>query len=165
MQNPFKDGEGKQSIVRRLPGVPDATVDDYIADAWAKATSVAPCIAADTFPTGNTDEDKAAKEAELVAILRGIILRWNEGKSGAATAKMAGPYQLQMDTRPSRGFILLPQEIVDLQKLCRKPSSPFTFDTIPEDFQPDIPLYGAVINSYATGPAGEWSPDRVIPDV
>lgn len=156
MQNPFA-GDGKAAIARRLPGVEDATIQDYIADAWARAMSVAPCIGKDTFP--------AEKAPEVVAILRGIILRWHEAQSGAVVGKtnMAGPYQqsLQLDTRPKRGYVLLPSETLDLQRLCQKPGRPFTFDTIPDDFQVTSPLHGVVVNGdeNLNGPPGEWSPD------
>lgn len=167
MLNPFS-GQGKANIARRLPGVDDATIDDYIADAWAKATSVAPCIAADTFPSGNTDEEKAAKSAELVAILRGIILRWNDAQSGVKTQMAAGPYQQTIDPGVKRGWHLWPSEVVDLQRLCRKPGQPFTFDTMPDDFQSFTPLQGAVVNGDTetlNGPPGEWSEDAPVLDV
>jgi hypothetical protein len=161
VQNPFASDEGKATIARRLPGVPPETIEDYVTDAWAKATMVAPCIASDTFP----DAEHPEKAAQATAILRSIILRWAENKSGAVTAKVAGPYQLSLDQRPTRGFSLLPAEEVDLRKLCAKGSTPWSFDTTPDDFRPNWPLQGACINGYATGPAGEWSPDAPELDV
>ena len=167
MQNPFL-GDGKAAITRRLPNVDGETVDDYIADAWAKAVGVAPCISLDTFPP----ENKPEKAAELTAILRAIILRWHEAQSGALTGKtqMAGPYQqsIQLDARPKRGYTLQPSEIVDLQRLCQRTGRPFTFDTMPSDFEVKPPLYGVVVNGSTeglNGPPGEWSPDAVEPDV
>ncbi len=157
MQNPFA-GDGKAAIARRLPGVESTTIDDYVADAWARALSVAPCIGKDTFPP--------EKAPEVVAILRSIILRWHEAQSGAVVGKtnMAGPYQqsLQLDTRPKRGFTLVPSEQVDLQRLCQKKGRPFTFDTMPDDFTVTAPLHGVVVNGNTetlNGPPGEWSPD------
>lgn len=172
MDNPFAGPEGAAAIARRLqPPADPATVQDYIEDAWAKAISIAPCIAEDTFPPGATDEQKANKVAELKAILRAIILRWHEAQAGGLTGKtnMAGPYQqaLQLDARPKRGYVLQPSEIVDLQRLCTRRGAAFSVDTIPDEVQNDIPLYGVVVNGNAAfhGPPGEWSEDRVIPDV
>ncbi|AZS06575.1 head-to-tail adaptor [Mycobacterium phage JacoRen57] len=169
MENPFDSDEGKTAIKRRLPGVDDETVQDYIEDAWARATSVAPCIALPTFPKETEIEQKTA---ELKAILRGIILRWHEAQAGGLTGKtnMAGPYQqsVQLDARPKRGFQLQPSEIVDLQRLCMKKGRPFSVDTMPDDPAVDIPLYGVVVNGSTEGlhgPAGEWSPDAPVLDV
>lgn len=172
MQNPFADDAGKAAIARRLqPAAEATTVEDYIEDAWARATSVAHCIAKDTFPAG-TEEQKAQKVAELKAILRGIILRWHEAQAGGLTGKtqQAGPYQqsLQLDARPKRGYTLQPSEIIDLQRLCVRRGAPFSVDTVPETPQLDWPLYGVVVNGRTedlVGPPGEWSEDRVIPDV
>lgn len=172
MDNPFGDDQGKAAIARRLEGVKPETIQDYIDDAWARATGVAPCIALESFPPGATDALKAQKVAELKAILRGIILRWHEAQAGGAVGKtqMAGPYQqsVQLDSRPKRGFILQPSEIIDLQRLCQRKGRPFSVDTMPDDPALDIPLYGAVVNGPEDpllAPPGEWSEDRVIPDV
>lgn len=170
MQNPFGDDAGKAAIARRLqPQVESTTVDDYVEDAWARATAVAPCIALDTFPKEGEEEQKTA---ELKAILRGIILRWHEAQAGGATGKtnMAGPYQqsVQLDARPKRGFVLQPSEIVDLQRLCMKRGRPFSVDTMPDDPQANVPLYGVVVNGDTetlNGPPGEWSPDAPVVDV
>lgn len=170
MENPFNNEEGKAAIARRLPdGVAADTVQDYIEDAWAYATSAAPCIALDSFPkTG----EEAQKTAELKAILRSIILRWHDAQSGAVTGKsqMAGPFQqnIQLDQRPRRGYTLQPSEIIDLQRLCMKKGRPFSFDTMPDDPTLNVPLYGAVVNGSTEGlrgPPGEWSPDAPVVDV
>src|SRR6478609_5785232 len=130
MENPFDSTEGKAAIARRLPGVDADTVKDYIEDAWARATSVAPCIALESFPPGATQDLKDQKVAELRAVLRGIILRWHEAQAGGLTGKtqMAGPYQqsVQLDARPKRGYTLQPSEIIDLQRLCQKKGRPFS---------------------------------------
>lgn len=173
MLNPFADDTGKAAIARRLqPAADAATVQDYIEDAWARATSVAPCIALESFPPGATDEIKAGKVAELKAVLRGIILRWHEAQAGGVTGKtnMAGPYQqsLQLDARPKRGYTLQPSEIIDLQRLCMKKGRPFSFDTMPDDPVANVPLYGAVVNGRTEdlmGPPGEWSPDAPVLDI
>ena len=168
MDNPFDNAEGKAAIKRRLPdGTPDDTIQDYIEDAWARAISIAPCIALDSFPPS----DKPEKEDLLKAILRSIILRWNEASAGGVAGKtqMAGPYQqaLQFDARPKRGLTLINAEIVDLQRLCLKKGRPFTFDTMPDDFKVTTPLHGVVVNGdeNLNGPPGEWSPDAPEVDI
>lgn len=134
MDNPFI----VRDISRRLPNVPDDTIQDYIDDAWAKAVSIAPCITEEEFP----DE----KEDRVVAILRSIILRWHESNVAGAVSKTAGPFGIQYGTPVKRGYSLIPAEIVDLQRLCHKQGRPFSFDTIPEDYPPPDPLEEVVIN-------------------
>ncbi|WP_236724939.1 hypothetical protein [Mycobacterium avium] len=135
MQNPFA-GEGKAEIVRRLPGVDEATVQDYIEDAWGKATGVVPIIADDSWPP----EGKPEKAGAIKAILRAIILRWHEAQSGAVTGRTqaAGPYAqtLQLDTRPTRGYTLMPYEIVDLHRVARRQGGMFSVSTAPDDAGP-----------------------------
>lgn len=136
MQNPFA-GEGKAEIVRRLPDdVSSNTVDDYIEDVWARAVGVVPVIAEDDFPPVNKPE----KAAAIKAILRAIILRWHEAQSGAATGKTqtAGPYAqaVQLDSRPKRGYTLMPSEVVDLQRACKTKGAMFTVSTMPENAGP-----------------------------
>lgn len=169
MQNPFDDAAGKAEIARRLPGVDADTVGDYIADAWARALSIAPCLGELTFPPVGKEE---VKTAEVKAVLRAIILRWHEAQAGGQTGKtmMAGPYQqsVQLDARPKRGYTLQPSEIVDLQRLCQKKGRPFSFDTIPDEIPNQVPLFGVVVNGSTEGlhgPPGEWSPDAPIVDV
>lgn len=166
MLNPFL-GAGKDEIQRRLPDVKPETVDDYIADAWARALSIAPCVGKPTFPPPDAPE----KADQLKAILRGIILRWDEAQAGGVTGKtqMAGPYQqsIQLDSRPKRGFGLQNSEIVDLQRLCEKKGRPFTFDTMPDDWRVTYPLHGVIVNGdeHLNGPPGEWSPDAPELDI
>lgn len=172
MDNPFDTEEGKAAIARRLqPKADDATVQDYIEDAWAQATSVASCLAEDTFPTG-TEAQIASKTAQVKAVLRSIILRWHESQAGGLTGRTnsAGPYQqsLQLDARPKRGYTLMPSEVVDLQRLCLRKGRPFSVDTMPDDPALDVPLYGVVVNGDTetlNGPAGEWSPDAPTLDI
>lgn len=149
MDNPFESAEGKAAIARRLPGVDSDTVQDYIDDAWANALRVAPCI---------LEMDDENKEKQITAILRSIILRWHESGTGGVSAKVAGPYQMQLNAQPKRGYLLQPSEIVDLTSFCKKQGRPFSIDTTPE-LPEGYPLYGATINGYPGGPHGEWSPD------
>lgn len=169
MENPFSSAGGKAEIARRLPEVDSATVGDYIADAWARALSVAPCLGLDTFPPVGKEVEKTA---QVKAILRAVILRWHEAQAGGQTGKtqMAGPYQqsIQLDARPKRGYMLQPAEIVDFQRLCEKKGRPFSIDTMPDEIANDIPLYGVVVNGSTDGlhgPPGEWSEDRAVIDI
>ncbi|MBZ4504964.1 hypothetical protein GBP98_06225 [Mycobacterium avium subsp. hominissuis] len=154
MQNPFL-GEGKAEITRRLPDdVSSDTVDDYIEDVWARALSIVPVIADDTWPP------KPEKAAQIKAILRAIILRWHEAQSGAATGRSntAGPYSqaLQLDARPKRGYTLMPSEVTDLQRVCMTKGRPFTVSTIAETVGPP--------QHFGNGPHAHTSaiPDRPI---
>lgn len=131
MENPFL-GNGKADIARRLqPPAPDDTVQDYIEDSWGAAISVAPLIADEAWPS---DPNKAAT---VKAIVRAIILRWHEAQSGALTGRTqsAGPYaqSVQLDQRPTRGYSLMPSEVVDLQRVCRVKGTMFSVDTMPVD--------------------------------
>ena len=164
MQNPFGTEEGKAAIQRRLEGVKPETVMDYIEDAWARAVENAPCIASDSFPPENQPE----KALFLVTVLRGIILRWHELSTQGITGAMAGPYQVQFGAPTRKGYNLIPAEVVDLQKLCRKKGRPFSVDTMPDDVTQFFPLSGVVINGDTetlNGPPGEWSPDAPELDV
>lgn len=154
MQNPFL-GEGKAEIVRRLPDdVSGETVDDYIEDVWARALSIVPVIAEDTWPP------KPEKGAQIKAILRAIILRWHEAQSGAATGRSntAGPYAqaLQLDARPKRGYTLMPSEVIDLQRVARRQGAMFTVSTTPDESGPP--------QHFGNGPHERTSavPDRPI---
>lgn len=157
MENPFdpENDEGFQAISRRLPGVDEETIKDYVEDAWARALEAAPCISDTEFPE--------EKEGLVKAILRSIILRWHDNSTGVVTGRMAGPYQVQLAAPQKKGYYLQPAEILDLQGLCRSESSAFSFSTIPAGFNTS-PLHGVVINEGPGGyhPPGEWSP--VEPD-
>lgn len=150
MENPFASEAGKAKIARRLPGVPAETIEDYIEDAWANALRVAPCLST------LDDEDKVK---QITAILRSVILRWDEAGTNSVSAKVAGPYQVQLGAQPKRGYNLQPSEIVDLSSFCKKLGRPFSIDTTPPELPEEYPLAGATINGYYGGPLGEWSPD------
>lgn len=162
MDNPFV-GSGSTAISRRLPHLPSETVNDLIEDAWARAVEAAPCIAQAEFPV-----DKAPL---VKALLRAVILRWADQNllpdQGKGVHKVAGPYQMSVETPQRRGFRLDLGETVDFRKLCLKPGRPFTIDTLTDDgLKP--PLYGVVVNgdSNLNGPDGEWSDlDPEFPEV
>lgn len=95
-----------------------------IDDALALAALVAPCIVDDEF-----EHADAAK-----AILRGAIIRWNEGGTGALTQQGAGPFQVTYDNRQQRRSLFWPSEITQLQELCRDgdwTGQAFTINTTP----------------------------------
>lgn len=85
-----------------------AKAEAMIEDAIALALQIAPCI---------LDADFAHPGAAK-AILRGAILRWNDGGTGAITQQSAGPFQQTVDTTTARRSLYWPSEIAALQKLC-----------------------------------------------
>lgn len=80
-----------------------------IDDAVALAARVAPCIVEDGF-----EHADAAR-----AILRGVVLRWNDTGSGALQSSTIGPFGMTMDTRQQRRGMFWPSEIEQLQGLCK----------------------------------------------
>jgi hypothetical protein len=94
-----------------------------IEDALALAERVAPCIVSADFAY-----PKAAK-----AILRGAILRWHEAGTGATVQQSAGPFAQSIDTKQQRRSMFWPQEIEQLQDLCKgvEVSGAFSVDTVP----------------------------------
>ena len=106
-----------------------ATIDD----ALAIAALVAPCI---------TDDDFAYPGAAK-AIIRGAVLRWNDAGSGAVQQEQAGPFGVTVDTRQQRRGMYWPQEITQLQDLCKSSDDAgkaFSVDTA-------TPATGTVIHS------------------
>lgn len=100
-------------------------VDAMVAGANAKASRVAPCLAA-TDPAPTADQ---LAEAKLVLI--GAVKRWVEAGAGALQQQTAGPFSVSTDTRQRSGFNLWPSEIEALQALCRSsaPAAAFAIDT------------------------------------
>ncbi len=113
MHNPFDpdDSDKFSAIVRRLPGVDEATITDYVTDAWARAVEAAPQI------VGFDDDSDEAKAVR--AILRSVILRWHDSGTQTKTGVVAGPYQIQMAPGDpvSRGYRLASPEVLDLQQV------------------------------------------------
>lgn len=98
----------------------------WVDGANARASRVAPCLAAteEPFPT----EDQMA-EARLVLI--GAVTRWSQAGSGSFQAKTVGPASITVDTRQRGGFNLWPSEITQLQDICKAASSKaFAIDTV-----------------------------------
>lgn len=107
---------------------PFATIDAdkaeaMIADAVAMATLIAPCITDTTF----------VYAAAAKAVIRGAILRWHDAGSGAASAQVAGPFGVTMDTRQPRRSLFWPSEIEQLQKMCADTTEggAWGYDTVP----------------------------------
>lgn len=101
----------------------------WVDGANARASRVAPCLAAteEPFPT----EDQIA-EARLVLI--GAVTRWSQTGSGAFQSKTVGPFGVTVDTRQRGGFNLWPSEITQLQEICKNSSAKaFSIDTVPCD--------------------------------
>ena len=93
-----------------------------IEDAMALAARVAPCIADAEF-----QHDGAAR-----AILRRVILRWNDQGSGALTTEAVDDYSGTTDTRQPSKNLFWPSEITQLQELCKTegPAGAFSIDTV-----------------------------------
>lgn len=103
-----------------------AMVSTWVDGANARASRVAPCLAADD--PGPTSDQLA--EAKLVLI--GAVIRWSQAGSGAFKSQTAGPFGVTMDTRQRVGFNLWPSEITQLQDICKSgaDSSAFAIDTV-----------------------------------
>lgn len=95
------------------PNMTEAQADVYIEDVEARALLVAPCIAEAAFEHGSA----------VRSILRQAVLRWHRAGEGGVTTHQqnAGPFgQMHVyDSRSSGSGRLYPNEIRDLQQLCR----------------------------------------------
>lgn len=107
-----------------VPSIPTEDAERLIEDAEALAMLTAPCLA---------DEDLSPpKAAAAKAILRGVVLRWNDAGAGAVTQQSAGPFS-QTITPQVRRNAFWPSEIKDLQLICKTASSgkAWSIDTVP----------------------------------
>lgn len=97
--------------------------DAMITDALALAAIHAPGIMSPDF----------AYPAAAKAILRRVVLRWNEAGTGASVQQTAGPFSQTIDTRKNQRDAFWPNEIEQLQALCQGPESygAFSLDTAP----------------------------------
>lgn len=91
------------------------SIDLMLAGLNARAARLAPCLV--PVPPAVVDPDKL-DEAKL--ILLGVIKRWVEAGSGAIVQQQAGPFGMTTDTRQRGGWKLWPQDITDLQDLCKE---------------------------------------------
>jgi|SRR5690554_275464 len=138
--------------------IPEARALALIEDAIALAARVAPCI---------LDED-FAHAAAAKAVLREAILRRNEAGSGAVTQQGAGPFQLSVDTRQPRRAMFRPDEVAQLQELCRDATpAAFSVDTAPAGGSRHSPIcslmFGAAYCSCGADIAGEPLHEQVEP--
>lgn len=100
-----------------------AKAQAMIDDALALAARVAPCI---------TTEDFAYPDAAK-AILRQVVLRWNDTGTGALQQQAAGPFSQSFDTRTTKRTLFWPSEIEALQELCQggETAGAFSIDPTP----------------------------------
>lgn len=105
----------------------NAMASKWVAGANARASRVAPCLAA-TDP-GPTDDQLV--EAQLILI--GAVIRWSKSGSSGVQTLTAGIYSETLDTRQRGGFNLWPSEIKQLQDICKNGSKAkaFVVDTVP----------------------------------
>lgn len=101
-------------------------VETMVEAANAKASRVAPCLAAtDPMPS-------VGQLAEARLVLIGAVKRWTESGSGAFTQQTAGPFSASTDTRQRTGYNFWPSEITNLQDICKTESTgreAFSLDT------------------------------------
>lgn len=95
------------------PGIDQAKAQEMIDDAAALAGIVAPCINGEDF----------TNHAAVRAIIRSVVLRWNEAGTGAAQTVTSGPFSQTLDTRSDRRGMFWPSEITQLQSLCSSSGS------------------------------------------
>lgn len=102
-------------------------VDLMVAGVNAQASRVAPCLVDTTTPPTTDQLD----EARLV--LFGALKRWIEAGSGALQQEGAGIFTRTIDTRQRGGWKLRPDEIEQLQDICKgeEVDGPFAVDTVP----------------------------------
>lgn len=105
-----------------FPGIEDA--DTLIDDAEALAILSAPCL--------ESPDLSPMKRKQVVAILRGTIMRWSEAGASVASQQSAGPFSMTVTPQVRRNSFW-PSEITDLQKICKGPGSgkAFSIDTAP----------------------------------
>lgn len=112
--------------------LPDDVASNAMSQIWvdganARASRVAPCLAAEDTPP--TDDQLA--EAKLVLI--GAVTRWAQAGAGAFQAQTVGAFGVTVDTRQRGGYNLWPSEITQLEDICKNgaESSAYSFDTVP----------------------------------
>jgi len=102
--------------------IPTAKAQAMIDDALALAARVAPCIMEAGF----------AHEGAARAILRRVVLRWNDQGSGALMTETVDDYSGTTDSRQPSKNLFWPSEITQLQELCKTdgPAGAFSVDTV-----------------------------------
>ena len=105
-------------------------LEKMIEDAEAMASLPAPCLLEADFVAD------AQRVAQVRAVLRGAILRWDEAGSGASSHVVAGPFGQTLDTRQPRKGMFYPSEIEQLRDICKSytqagEKKAFAVDTAP----------------------------------
>jgi hypothetical protein len=102
--------------------IPEAKAQAMIDDALALAARVAPCIVDADFEYG-----LAAK-----AVLRGVVLRWNDQGTGAVTQASVDDASFTFGSQQQRRGLFWPSEIQQLQELCKtdEAGGAFNIDTV-----------------------------------
>lgn len=99
----------------------DETATKMINAVWSRAIKIAPCLKEEDLPEEDMDYAKS--------ILLGILLRWDEQGAGGRASRSAGDFAESY----TGGGLIRPEEISDLQKVCRgfRASRAFTASTAP----------------------------------
>lgn len=104
----------------------NAMAEVWVNGANARASRVAPCLAADD--PAPTDDQLA--DAKLILI--GAVIRWSQAGSGALQSVSAMAFGATFDNRQRSGFNFWPSEIKQLQDICKsgESASAFSVDTV-----------------------------------
>ncbi len=89
-----------------------------IADAEATAISVAPCLVDPNDPAAVNAALSDNDRQVVKAVLRAVILRWNESGPGAVVQQAAGPFSQTVDNRSNKYGRFWPSEIEQLRSIC-----------------------------------------------
>lgn len=116
-----------QDDIAPFATIDEAKLDAMIADASALAVLAAPCL-------GDEASLTAGQKAAATAVLRAVILRWNDSGSGAFQQQTAGSFSVSYN-QTSRGGALWPTDITQLQNICKATADSaggaFSVDTAP----------------------------------
>ena len=111
------------------PDINEAKAEVMIDDAEAMALLVASCL---DYESEDYDLSQL-KENAVRAVLRGVVLRWNEAGTGAFQQQTTGPFGVTVDTRQQRRGMFWPSEIEQLQEICKNgidDGGAFSVDTV-----------------------------------
>lgn len=110
-----------EDLAKIQPDIDRQRAQEFIDDALALAVLVAPCLA----------EPSAEVIPAAKAILRGAVLRWYEAGTGVVTQQTAGPFSQTVDTSRTRRNQFFPNEIMQLQKICKESTRGAAFTVRP----------------------------------
>ena len=95
------------------PDIEEERAEAMIATVWARARTVAPCLASD-------DVELSPDQFEVVkGIVRDAVLRWSDVGTGVTKSRTAGDYAESYDAGAGRSGLFRPDEIHELQNVCR----------------------------------------------